>query len=292
MKWFFPNDPVVDFLHRNEMGPNYLSSSNLTSVNSGFVYAEMVQLIRAITVQDFDTSLTWDQAVQQQIVPNVPLTQLLNYRGLVITRSDWTSNGMRLMFQPRSEPGGHSIADRNNFTLSALGRIWVPQTDDDLDIAIARIDGTGPSIDPCALVDFSDSASFTPRPAMRRGHTITKTIPRASPMIRCSTSPRSSRGPRECNLPNCHHGTQAPRRRRTFIHMWEYRKLFAQPRSSAEAPEARIMSSWWTIQKDNTPHNYTDRIMLANDLTNIAFSGSTDAISHPLRAAMSACWCG
>ena len=61
------------------MGPNYLTSGNLTSVNSGFIYSEMVQLIRAITVQDFDTALTWDQAVQQQIVPNVsahPASQL------------------------------------------------------------------------------------------------------------------------------------------------------------------------------------------------------------------------
>ena len=88
-KWFFPNDPIIDFLHRNELGADYLNSSNLTTVNSAFDYAEMVTLIRAITVQDFDTALTWDQAIQQQVVPNVPLTQFLNYRGLFISRSDW-----------------------------------------------------------------------------------------------------------------------------------------------------------------------------------------------------------
>ena len=242
MKWFFPNDPVIDFLHRNELGANYLSSPNLTGVNSAFLYDEMIQLIRAITVQDFNTSLTWDQAVQQQVVPNVPLTQLLNYRGLVITRSDWSSNGMRLMFQPRSVWGGHSIPDRNNFNLSALGASGCLRREEQLppppspeSTIMARRRSLA------AWWTISTAQTFPMPPGTRGGPTTVQHF-RDSRMTTCSTSPRLSHGRRDCKTLSGQIGTAGwgrPRRWRRLP--GESRKLFALQLSYVEARGAKIM---------------------------------------------------
>ena len=163
-KYLFPTDPIVDFIYRNAFGANY--TSGLQNWSSGDPMYH--PLLQAIGAMDFNTSLTWTQALAQQVSTNAPLTSLFNQRGLLVTRSDWSTNGLRLMFQPRSEPGGHSEGDRNMFNLSALGRIWVPQVNgwanvaDFSDIAsVPRIDNVGPSTVPGAVLEFGDSANFT-----------------------------------------------------------------------------------------------------------------------------------
>ena len=55
-------------------------------------------LFQAVCASDYNTSLTWNQAVTQQVVSNAPLSSMFNQRGLMITRSDWTTNGIRMMF--------------------------------------------------------------------------------------------------------------------------------------------------------------------------------------------------
>ena len=168
IKFLFPNDPVVDFIHRNEFGtPNYLTSSDLTQISDD--PGDMHDFLgRTICTLDYNTALTWSQAVAQQVAPNMPLTQLFNNHGLMITRTDWTANGARLFFQPRSEPGGHAERDRNVFTLDALGRIWIPlggpepeSYDYSIDSTVPRIDNVGPSTVAAKFVDFQDTPAFT-----------------------------------------------------------------------------------------------------------------------------------
>ena len=169
LKWLYPNDPIIDFMQRNDYGQtNYLASGRITSVNLSFVYDVTETLVRAILAQDFNTNLNFTQALAQQVATNAPLTCLFNQRGLLVTRSDWTTNTLRLFFQPRSEPGGHSEPDRNAFDISALGRLWVPQlngwaTPADMSsiASVLRIDGNGPNIVPAAVVDFADTPNFT-----------------------------------------------------------------------------------------------------------------------------------
>jgi len=163
-KYLFPTDPIVDFIYRNAFTSNYTNGVQTVSGGDPMYHT----LFQAVGASDYNTSLTWNQAVTQQVVSNASLSSMFNQRGLMITRSDWTTNGIRMMFQPRSEPGGHSEADRNMFNLDALGRIYVPQcngwagVNDFSDIAsVPRIDNVGPSTVPGAVVDFGDTVNFT-----------------------------------------------------------------------------------------------------------------------------------
>ena len=172
LKYFYPNDPVIDFMARNELGATWTNASVLTSIDLSYAYDVSDPLIRAICAQDFATNLTYAQALSQQVSPNASLSFFSNLHGLLVTRSAWTTNALRLMFQPRSEPGGHSEPDRNMFNLDALGRIWVPQLDGWLNAptgipdmstvaSVLRIDDVGPSVIPSKVVDFADAPNYT-----------------------------------------------------------------------------------------------------------------------------------
>jgi len=164
-KYLLPTDPLVDFMYRNACGANY--TNGLASLSSGSPMYHA--LLQAICVSDYSgTNSTYSQATTNQVAPNAPLSCVFNQRGLMITRSDWTTNGLRLMFQPRSEPGGHSESDRNMFNLDGLGRILVPQCNgwagvsDFSDISsVPRIDGTGPSTIPATFMEFGDTGNYT-----------------------------------------------------------------------------------------------------------------------------------
>jgi len=164
-KYLFPTDPLVDFMYRNACGANYTNGLAGLSSGSPMYHA----LLQAVCVSDYSgTNSTYSQAITNQVAPNAPLSCQFNQRGLMITRSDWTTNGLRLMFQPRSEPGGHSEADRNMFNLDGLGRILVPQCNgwagvsDFSDISsVPRIDGTGPSTIPATFIEFGDTGNYT-----------------------------------------------------------------------------------------------------------------------------------
>ena len=56
------------------------------------------------------------------------LSFLAPERGLMVSRSDYSTNGLALQFHCRQDLGGHTYGDRNNFTLSGLGRMWVHYT--------------------------------------------------------------------------------------------------------------------------------------------------------------------
>ena len=305
LKWFFPNDPLIDFAHRNELGANYLTSDKLTSINTGFVYASCIQMLRAVTVQDFNTSMTWNQAVTSQVTPNARLTQLFNMRGLIAMRSDWTANGMRLLFQPRSESGGHSVPDRNTFMLSALGRIWMPYYGGDTSASAnntascVRIDDASVSIWPAAVVDVypanfdsaaSDSALFTYATGDAKNaytYQVAKTTAGAS------------------------------------LQSWTYNQMLWQPLSwpwanmlwsqlaqwySGLAKSSTDSAIYWVagnpvqrafrttamvrgadpfaivvddIQKDSAPHSYNSRLLLATDLTSITTNENDAIVTAP-----------
>ena len=286
IKYLFPADPVVDFIHRNQFGSaNYLTSSYLSTIDDNPGNAHNL-LGRAICTLDFNTTLTWDQAVAQQVTPNLPLTQFFNNHGLVTARSDWTSNGLRLMFQPRSEPGGHAERDRDVFMLSALGRIWVPyggpepeSYDYSIDSSVPRIDNVGPTILPAKVMDLFDSPAFTS----------------------AAGDASTAYGWSETSSP-------------AALENWNYNQmlLHPDPQPWANLPWG-VLPHWWystysplywvpntpvqrafrtaalvrgvnpyvvlvdDLQKDANPHGYTDRIVLANDLTSVTTNGN-DAI--------------
>jgi autotransporter-associated beta strand protein len=286
IKFLFPGDPVVDFIHRNEFGTsNFLTSADLTQISAD--PGDMHDFLgRTICTLDFDTALTWDQAVTQQVTPNMALTQMFNNHGLMISRTDWTSNGMRLFFQPRSEPGGHAERDRDVFTLDALGRIWIPlggpepeSYDYSIDSTVPRIDNVGPTTVAAKFVDFSDSPTFT--------------YAAGDASIPYSWGETTSPGPLEGWNYNqmLYNQDQQPWANQPWglLPGWDnsiYSPLYWAPNTPVQrafrtAAVVRGTNSYVIVaddlQKDGNPHSYTDRLILANDLTNITVSGS-DAI--------------
>ena len=304
LKWLYPNDPIIDFMQRNDYGQtNYLASSRITSVNLSFVYDLTETLVRAILAQDFKTNLNFPQALAQQVATNAPLTCLFNQRGLLITRSDWTTNTLRLFFQPRSEPGGHAEPDRNAFDISALGRIWVPElngwatpTDMSSIASLLRIDGHGPNTVPAAVVDFADTPNFTyaagdAHDSYSYNFTTTTTVVNGGPinytynqkLFQTNALPWFNLPWGQ--LPNWYDSTATnPSTGSTARYLTNWFPVLRAFRTAGvvrgSTPFALIVDD---IQKDNSSHAYDWRMMLANDLTNANFAVSgNDCVITPI----------
>ena len=303
LKYLYPNDPLMDFMARNDLGANWTSSSWLTSINLDFMPDVPVQLVRAICAQDFNTNLTFVQALTNQVAPNAPLSCFFNNRGLLLSRSDWTTNGSRLFFQPRSEPGGHSLPDRNSFDFSALGRIWAPELDgwatpaDMSTIAsVMRVDNVGPSIMPAAVVDFADTPNFTYAAGnasdcynYQYGATVSGggTATPSGPVVSFTVNQKRlfTNSAPWMNLP---WGVLADWQFSTADttywtnHVPVQRAFRTAGLVRGTAPYALIVDD---IQAGNTSHAYDWRMILASDLTNVTFN-TTDAIfSSPINNA-------
>jgi hypothetical protein len=162
LAYAFPNDSAIDFQLRNALGPSYSnvnSGSGLPDLGFGVISDQL--LIEASLVTDYNKSLSY-AAAQSAAGTEVGLNYFSNNRGVLIARSDNTANAAQIYFQPRSEPGGHSIPDRNTFTYSALGENWVPYTgilSDPTQASIVTVDGQGPSVMPAAVTNVSQSAN-------------------------------------------------------------------------------------------------------------------------------------
>ena len=165
-KFLYPNDPLVDFVFRNAYSTTGEDPAGYHAPFRGG------HLLAAICAENFQSKLSWSEALAQQIRPVVPKTCWFPYKGLLLTRSDWTPDATRLYFQPRSMPGGHTNPDRNGFVLHALGRSWVPmfvyqsgsghvEGDSSMPTSIVRVDDRGSGDAPSGEVDVFDSARLT-----------------------------------------------------------------------------------------------------------------------------------
>ncbi len=123
LKWVFPNDPKIDFVWRNYIETYYNSSS------TGYVYQQIrpddsynnYLIPAAVFTQDYDGSTSW----QAQADANIETDYFAGDRGLGVMKSSTDENALATQFHCRQDLGGHTHGDKNDFTLSALGRIWV-----------------------------------------------------------------------------------------------------------------------------------------------------------------------
>ncbi len=133
-KYLFPDEPAADFVLQNYMGV-----SGLANPYAAYTYSNPIgqkpftpnsynnSLIpAAIQAADFDaanlSAEAWEAANALANAGN--LTFVEPDRGLVNTRSDFSQDAVSLFFSARQDLGGHTHADRNNFNLSADGRLW------------------------------------------------------------------------------------------------------------------------------------------------------------------------
>ncbi|MEI8045133.1 MAG: hypothetical protein WCL11_27220, partial [Verrucomicrobiota bacterium] len=134
-KKVWPNDPVGDFVWRNRVkddysGINYCGDYIFTAIFpsdwNGSTASERAPVIDqwgadAANKPDVKPVMPWDPEALKQ-----PLSFFDPDRGLLMTRSEWDKNALALHFECKMDEGGpsHSHANRNDVSLSALGRKW------------------------------------------------------------------------------------------------------------------------------------------------------------------------
>ncbi len=128
LKWMFPNDEKIDFVWRNYIEKYYKNSSE------GYVYQQIEPatsgyhnylLMAAIFASDYTDG---DWAIQNETALSNSKSFFGEERGIGILRSGYNKDDMAVHFHCRQDLGGHTHGDRNNFTLSALGRTWIRYT--------------------------------------------------------------------------------------------------------------------------------------------------------------------
>ncbi len=123
LKWIFPNDDTIDFVWRNYIEKFHGNSSD------GYVYQQISPddsyfnylLIAGIFAEDYDDTDTWTNQANNVIQEDY----IAMDRGLAVMKSGSDADDLAVQFHCRQDMGGHTHGDRNDFTLSALGRIWV-----------------------------------------------------------------------------------------------------------------------------------------------------------------------
>jgi hypothetical protein len=126
LKWAYPEDVAVDFMWRNYVG-NIVNGLEVADYSGGTLdpcttaYHDYYAVLQSF-IADYSTSGFADHA--QKALKNQDFFE--TNRGQVIMRSSWDTDALQTIFNVRQNFGGHTNADRNSFTLSSHGRIWVP----------------------------------------------------------------------------------------------------------------------------------------------------------------------
>lgn len=129
MKWMYPDDKAADFAWRNYVlteykdGGTWKTFLDLRDSKFGLrsVYSHQL-LPAAIFASDIGATNTW---TQHNTEVQGPLDYLDREGGTLVSRSGHDPDSTALVFHVRQDMGGHTFADRNTFTLSALGRLFV-----------------------------------------------------------------------------------------------------------------------------------------------------------------------
>ena len=102
MKYVYPDDPMVDFVYR------------------AFRIENENDLVQAMFGSD-PTNTPLAMVAQQK---NLAWTKFDPERAVAVSRNGWGENDLNLVFENRFDQDGHMHAERNNFSLYALGRAW------------------------------------------------------------------------------------------------------------------------------------------------------------------------
>jgi hypothetical protein len=116
LKWLYPESRAVDYVWRVHMGRNYERSTDLRAAGY-YSSALMAALFPSGPLDDGEPS---------PVKAGLPLTFFAPQRGLMVTRSDLSSDALYLQMHTRQDLGGHTHADRTSFMLAGLGRLWAP----------------------------------------------------------------------------------------------------------------------------------------------------------------------
>ena len=112
LKYLFPDSKKIDWVYRNYVRDDY---SRLPTSPS---FASSELLTALIFATDYDPANTDPARISNSMTCFSP------EGGFLVTRSDWTTDGLLLAMHTREDIGGHTNADRNSFNLTGAGRVW------------------------------------------------------------------------------------------------------------------------------------------------------------------------
>jgi hypothetical protein len=110
-KYFYQNDPMVDFSYRSLIGDDYRKLPSAIH----FLWNE--QALSTLT------ATTWNPA-NDLVALNTPLSFFCGQRAMMMTRSSWDSEASLLTMHVRGASGGHPYPDRNGIMFYGKGRPW------------------------------------------------------------------------------------------------------------------------------------------------------------------------
>ncbi|WP_146399907.1 hypothetical protein [Planctomycetes bacterium CA13] len=116
LKWLYPQSKPIDYVWRAYFGKNYERYTDLRP--AGYFSSAMIAvLFPSVPLGDGEPSADAAGLQRSFFAPQ---------RGLMVTRSDFTSDALYLQMHTRQDLGGHTHADRTSFMLAGLGRLWSP----------------------------------------------------------------------------------------------------------------------------------------------------------------------
>ncbi len=127
-KWMYPSNPKVDFAWRNRVQTKWIDGNGTERVfydgrkfgaRSGYGNSLVPA---AVFATDIASTETW---TAHNAAALGALDYLDDEGGTLVSRSAYDPDGTRLMVHIRQDFGGHTTADRNSFTLGALGRTFI-----------------------------------------------------------------------------------------------------------------------------------------------------------------------
>lgn len=137
IKYAFPNDTVADFVWRNyaaytSNGMEYPDQAYVSAINNvsctSFDPAtnnNLFDMMGALVPYVSDWfNIPWVDECKAAMKNNPDFVD--SDRGQMVMRSGFDQNALSAIFYCRQNTGGHTYPDRNSFSLSANGRVWIP----------------------------------------------------------------------------------------------------------------------------------------------------------------------
>ena len=115
LHYLYPNSKIIDWVYRNTVHDDY-----------SFMYGDGTRVSgwgnNALMFVLFMNS--YDKNNDNPAKLGISKTFFDGQRGLMITRSDWTSDAMYMHLQCRGASGGHVNSDRNGIVVAGAGKLW------------------------------------------------------------------------------------------------------------------------------------------------------------------------
>lgn len=130
LNYAYPDDAGCSFVWRNYVSNKTKDEKEFIDLTNGAFspgthnYFDRMAILVSYA-DDWHGNKDWTEHRKKAL--GNQLDYFADGRGIAIMRSDFSPNALSTQFNVRQNFGGHTSADRNDFTLSALGRIWVPR---------------------------------------------------------------------------------------------------------------------------------------------------------------------